>query len=253
MTMRLEDLTGLMERLRGPEGCPWDKEQTLETLKSYVVEEAYEVLDAIDSGSASELREELGDLLFQIVFQAQLAREAGWFDIGDVIESIHTKMVRRHPHVFGTIDVSSADEVAQNWEAIKKKEGKSRFGELPRHLPSLIKALRVSEKAAMVGFDWADASGPREKVSEELAELDEAIVLGQRERIESEFGDLLLALVNLARWHKFDPETALAAATRRFTTRFERMASRLTTEHGGLDGLTLTEMDRAWDQVKAEE
>jgi tetrapyrrole methylase family protein / MazG family protein len=253
----IERLLGIMERLRGPDGCPWDREQTLRSIRQYVLEETYEVLEAIDSGDAGEHREELGDLLLQIVFQAQLRREEGAFDFADVAEAISTKLVYRHPHVFGDADVKDAEGVLRQWAALKREEKKAKGGGdsvlegVPREMPALARADRLTEKASRIGFDWPDAAGAREKVREELAELDEAVAGGDRDALEHELGDVLFALANLARKLGVAPEEALRGAIGRFMSRFghvERELARRGVPHGGA---TLAEMDAIWDEAKA--
>src|SRR5512139_4335901 len=195
-----EDLVAIMDRLRGPDGCPWDREQTLRTLRPYVLEETYEVLEAIDAGDPREHCEELGDLLLQIVFQAQLASEEKQFDFADVAEAISNKLVSRHPHVFGDSNVKDAEAVLRQWAALKRKEKEARGGGqsvlegVPREMPALARAERLTEKASRIGFDWPDAAGARAKVAEELAELDEAMASGDRARMEDELGDTLFAV-----------------------------------------------------------
>src|SRR5580698_3950729 len=199
-------LVGLMRRLLAPGGCPWDREQTFETLRKYVLEEACEVIDAIDSNDRGALREELGDLLLQVVFQAELGRREGSFAIDDVVEGIVAKLVHRHPHVFGDLSAKDADEVLRNWEKLKAKEKGPRgvLGGVPRSMPALTRSQRIGEKVARVGFDWEDARGSRAKVAEELGELDHAIEGGDAADIEEEMGDVLFALVNLSRHLKVD-------------------------------------------------
>src|SRR5512138_3446084 len=220
-------LLSIMEKLRGPGGCPWDREQTLKTLRPYVLEETYEVLEAIDAGDPREHCEELGDLLLQIVFQAQLAQEEGKFEFADVAEAISRKLVSRHPHVFGSAEVKDAEGVLKQWAALKREEkrrkggGRSVLEGVPREMPALARADRLTEKASRIGFDWPDAAGARAKVDEELAELDEAIAGGDRARIEHELGDALFALANVARKLSLPPEEALRGAVGRFIERFE--------------------------------
>jgi len=253
----IERLLAIMARLRGPGGCPWDREQTLASLRPYVLEETYEVLEAIDVGDPREHCEELGDLLLQIVFQAQLTKEAGQFAFEDVAEAISDKLVSRHPHVFGDSDVKDAEGVLKQWAALKKKEkeakggGKSVLEGVPREMPALARADRLTEKASRIGFDWPDASGPRAKVEEELRELDAAIAAGDRAEIEHELGDALFALANLARKLSVAPEEALRGAIRRFIERFEhieRGLERAGVPHG--EG-SLAQMDELWNEAKA--
>lgn len=257
----------LMQRLLSPDGCPWDREQSLTTLRRYVVEEACEVVDAIDSGDRDALRDELGDLLMQVVFQAELARDEGSFGPDDVIAAICDKLVRRHPHVFGDVTVEGGStEVLRNWERIKasEKKGKTKdkggvLGGVPRSLPALSRAQRVGEKVARVGFDWPDARGSRAKVAEELEELDHAITSGDKDRIEGELGDVLFALVNLARHVEVDAEGALRRTIDKFTRRFDHVEARVQEEHGGWpslatdDRLTLEELDGYWEEAKRSE
>src|SRR5262245_34371601 len=217
-------LRAIMDRLRGPEGCPWDREQTLASLKTYVIEEAYEVVEAIDMRVPAAHREELGDLLLQIVFQCRIAEERGDFDIESVMRGIGDKIVARHPHVFGDGRLDTADQVLRQWEQLKAEERRGRadvsmFATIPAALPALLKALRISAKAARVGFDWEDAGALWEKVREESAELQEAIGRGDRAAITEEIGDLLFTLANVARQADIDPEQALQEANRKFIAR----------------------------------
>lgn len=253
----IERLLSIMERLRGPQGCPWDREQTLKTLRPYVLEETYEVLEAIDAGDPREHCEELGDLLLQVVFQAQLMKEEGRFDFADVAESISSKLVSRHPHVFGNSDAKDAEAVLRQWAALKREEKKAKGGGesvlegVPREMPALARADRLTEKASRVGFDWPDAGGARAKVTEEILELDAAIARGDRDAVEHEIGDALFALVNLSRKLGVAPEEALRATVTRFVTRFsyvERELARRGVPHGKA---TLAEMDALWDEAKA--
>lgn len=252
----------LMQRLLAPDGCPWDREQSFATLRRYVLEEACEVIDAIDGGDRKELCAELGDLLLQVVFQAELARAEGAFGPDDVIAAICEKLVRRHPHVFADESAENADEVLQNWERIKAAErasqGKDRgvLGGVPRSLPALTRAQRVGEKVARVGFDWPDARGSRAKVDEEIGELDRALDSGDAAAIEEELGDVLFALGNLARHAGVDAEGALRRTIDKFTRRFEHVERRVIERHGGWpvkasrDTLTLEELDGYWDEAK---
>jgi tetrapyrrole methylase family protein/MazG family protein/ATP diphosphatase len=262
-------LVELMQRLLAPDGCPWDREQTFATLRRYVLEEACEVVDAIDGGDRDELRTELGDLLLQVVFQAELARAEGAFGPDDVVAAICDKLVRRHPHVFADASVDGSADVLRNWERIKaseraasKRKNKDKGGVLggvPRSLPALTRAQRVGEKVARVGFDWPDARGSRGKVAEELGELDEVIASGDKDRIEAELGDVLFALVNLARHVEVDAEGALRRTIDKFTRRFDHVEARVHEAHGGWptsttdDKLTLEELDGYWDEAKKAE
>ncbi|HSO35569.1 MAG TPA: nucleoside triphosphate pyrophosphohydrolase [Labilithrix sp.] len=256
----LTRLVAVMQRLLAPDGCPWDREQSFETLRKYALEEACEVIDAIDSGDRKAIREELGDLLLQVVFQAELGRREGAFAIDDVVSGIVEKLVHRHPHVFGDLDAKDAEEVLRNWEKIKAKEKGERgiLGGVPRSLPALTRAQRIGEKVQRVGFDWPDARGSREKVTEELGELDHAIAAGDDQAIEDEMGDVLFALVNLSRHVKVDAEGALRRTIDKFTRRFAHVESQVKTVHGGWGthgekNLPLEVLDTYWEEAKAAE
>jgi tetrapyrrole methylase family protein/MazG family protein/ATP diphosphatase len=249
-------LVGVMRRLLAPNGCPWDREQSLEKLRKYVLEEACEVIDAIDSGNRDALREELGDLLLQVVFQAELLRKEGKFAIDDVIAGIVEKLVTRHPHVFGDVKADTADEVLTNWEKLKAKEkqGRGILGGVPRSLPALVRAQRIGEKVSRVGFDWADSRGSFDKVREEIAELERAIAEGDAKDKEEELGDALFALVNLARHIDVDAEDALRRTIDKFMTRFSHVEERVKENHGGFGEagkLPLETLDRYWEEAKA--
>lgn len=246
-------LIRLMARLRSPGGCPWDREQTHESIRRYVIEEAFEVAEAIDSGDSDELRLELGDLLLQVVFHARMAEEAGDFDIAGVCDGIVAKMERRHPHVFGTTEVRDAGEVSRNWEEIKAAERGSRASVLdgvPRSLPALQRAERIGEKAAKAGFDWEEPAGVLEKIHEEATELAAARSAGPRDRISAEFGDILFALVSLARKLEIDPEAALAGTVRRFEARFRHAEAAAVEEGQPLRQRDPADLDRLWEAAK---
>lgn len=252
-----EELVEIMTRLRGPEGCPWDREQTLDSLKKYAVEETYEVVDAIDSKDMDELRGELGDLLLQVVFQAELAREEKIFDIKDVIDGINAKLIRRHPHVFGDAKVECAEEVLHRWEQIKRGEKgyehrTSVLDGVPSHLPALMLAMEISKRAAKAGFEWPDLDAVVEKLDEEVDELKYELKTGDRARISEEIGDLLFTIVNVARWTKIDPEDALRAMTRRFGDRFRKIEEAARESGKPLEEMTIEEMDAVWDRAKRE-
>jgi tetrapyrrole methylase family protein/MazG family protein/ATP diphosphatase len=251
----LPRLVEIMQRLLAPGGCPWDREQTLETLRPYVIEEAHEVVDAIDRGSPADLREELGDLLLQVVFQAELARAQQWFGTDDVIAAICDKLVRRHPHVFADTRVSGSAEVIANWEAIKaeEKRGRGALDGVPLALPALLRALRMGEKAARVGFDWPDGQGARDKVDEELRELDRALAAGDRTHAERELGDVLFALANLARKLELDPEAALRQTLARFAQRVAAVERAAAERGASVDALDAGQLDALWREVKAAE
>ena len=221
-------LVSIMNRLRQPDGCPWDQEQTHRSLRRYLLEETYEVLETLDNEDFSELKEELGDLLLQVVFHAQLAKEEGVFTIEDVIEGINAKLIRRHPNVFGDAVIDTAEEQTRNWELLKKEEGRSSAIQgVPKELPALLLAWRIQQKAAQVGFDWDDIADVWAKVEEELNELKEASQSGNPDEIEAEFGDALFALVNLSRFLKLNPEDALRRTIRKFRTRFQKVEQEL--------------------------
>jgi MazG family protein len=248
-------LVGLMQRLLAPGGCPWDREQTLATLVPYLVEETYEVVDALASGNVADHGEELGDLLLQIVFQSELRHTEGAFGIDDVARGIVTKLVRRHPHVFGKVVAKNADDVLANWAKLKatEKAEKGKHGALdgiPRSAPALLRATRAGEKAGAVGFDWPDAAGPRAKINEELGELDEAWQSGDRAAMEHELGDVLLAVANLSRKLNIDAESALRAATDRFAARFGQIEKALAAQGRAVADASAEEQDRLWEAAK---
>jgi tetrapyrrole methylase family protein/MazG family protein len=247
----------LIAHLRAPEGCPWDRKQTHQTLKTNLLEETYEVLDAIDGGDPAELQEELGDLMLQIVLHAQISCESGEFDISDVLNSIHKKLTFRHPHVFKDLSVEDEDEVLQNWERLKAEERENNHNakesildSIPRDLPSLSLAQKYQERAARVGFDWPRVEPVLDKVLEEIAELKEAE--GEEEK-ESELGDLLFALVNVVRWYGFDAESVLRKMTVRFYTRFKSIERKATAQGRKVTDLSLDEMDDLWELAKQNE
>lgn len=247
-----DPLVEVMSRLRAADGCPWDREQTHLTLRKYMLEEAYEAVEAMDAGDPEKLCDELGDVLLQVAFHAQVARENGEFDFHDIVEAITTKLVRRHPHVFGNVEASTAADVTRNWEAIKKAERGGKEPESVLHgvssaLPALTRAFEVQRKAAKVGFDWEDIQGPVAKVREEL---DEVLAADDSRQIESELGDLLFAVVNLARMLKVDPEVALTTCNVKFTQRFHHIERRAAEMGRKLTEMTLSEMDGLWDEAK---
>ena len=243
-------LVEVVARLRRE--CPWDRKQTHESIRPYLIEEAYEVAEAIGSGDDGELKEELGDLLLQVVFHARMAEERGAFSVGDVVKGLVEKLVRRHPHVFGEVEVEDAEEVLERWEEIKKKEGReSLLDGVPRSLPALLRARRVQEKASKVGFDWERAEGALGKLGEELGELEDAMRSGDRVRAEEELGDLLFSVVNLSRFLGLDPEWALHKAVDKFVARFKKVEEELAERGKDPREATLEEMDRIWDETKA--
>jgi tetrapyrrole methylase family protein/MazG family protein len=246
-------LVRIMKKLRHPRrGCPWDLAQTPESLKEYILEEAHELIEAIDSGQSAEIKEELGDLLLQIVFLAQLAEEKEQFSVRDVIATISEKLVRRHPHIFGRVKVNGADEVKANWEKIKiaEKNKDSVISDYPLTMPSLLLANRIASQASGVGFDWNDAEKAFAKIDEEIEELRAEIRAGRLHEIENEIGDLLFAVANVARLLKINPEFALARTNKKFTGRFRFIESELKKRGQDIRNTTLAELDALWDQAK---
>lgn len=254
MKRSFQELVELMKKLRGPDGCPWDRQQTLATLKPFIIEEAYEVVDAIDREDWAGLREEIGDLLLQTVFASQVAAENGQFDIHDSVTTIHDKLVKRHPHVFQDVKADTADQVLQNWERMKsaerKKEEKSLMSGVPGSLPALLKASRLTEKAARVGFDWKTTGDIFEKIAEEVAELKEAVDHQDRSAIEDELGDLCFTIANIARHLKINPEEALQRANRKFQARFQWMESNIAGRSRSFDDFDLEGLDELWESAK---
>jgi nucleoside triphosphate diphosphatase len=260
-----EDLVAVQSRLRAPGGCPWDREQTHSTLRTYLIEESYEVLDAIERASPPELAEELGDLLLQVLFHADLARETGAFDISDVITGIHGKMIRRHPHVFGDVTAETAGEVLKNWAQLKAKEKQaaspkrgfsqdttpSALDGVPRNLPALLEAYQMTRRAAQVGFDWARIEGIFEKLEEETAELWAALTTSNRRAAEEEVGDLLFSVVNLARFLGLDPEVTLKHSNLKFKDRFQEMEREALRSGHSLSQLSKEKLEQLWDAAKA--
>ena len=255
---QFDALVRIMERLRADNGCPWDREQTRETLKPFLIEEAYEVVEAIDEGDPKHLMEELGDLLFQVVFHAQVAAERREFTIGQVLAETADKMVRRHPHVFGDGTASTTREVLEQWEELKREERNavaalpsSALDGVPRELPGLLRAQRLQDKASRVGFDWPEISGAMAKVEEELGELKEAIGSAVPEAVEEELGDVLFSLVNLARFLNLSAEDALRRSVARFATRFQHMEEAVQRDGRRLKEMSIEEMDRLWEEAKS--
>ena len=254
--MDIKELLKIMERLRGEKGCPWDREQTRDSLKPYIIEEAYEVVEAIEEGDPAKIREELGDLLFQIVFQCQIAMESGEFRFSDVVRNIGEKMIARHPHVFGNAEYKTTDEVLVHWEEQKKREGKLRESILegvPRSMPALLRARRLQDRAAKVGFDWEKAEDVFKKLDEELGEFREALEAKDRNRMEDELGDIFFMLVNISRFIGVNPEDALRRTISKFIHRFRHIEMKAAEQGRKLSEMTLSEMDRLWDEAKAEE
>jgi tetrapyrrole methylase family protein/MazG family protein len=265
VSKRFYELVAVMERLRGKKGCPWDREQTRDSLKPFLLEEAYEVLEAIDEENPELLKEELGDLLFQILFHSEIARERGEFGIEDVLSYTIDKMTRRHPHVFGSAPSDrrgsrrvTAKDVLARWEELKQKEKRHRkrksvLDGVPKPLPALMRAYQLQTRASRVGFDWKELRPVWNKVREELKELEQAVEEGQVRPIRHEFGDLFFALVNLARFLKLDPEESLRKANRRFMNRFRYIERKAGISRTPLSEMPLAEMDRLWEEAKAAE
>ncbi len=249
----LQRLLALVRRLRGEGGCPWDREQTPQTIKGYVLEEAYELLEAVERNDAAEVREELGDVCFQLVFLAELYREVGQFGLAEALATSRAKMVRRHPHVFGEARVSGAAEVVERWAVLKAEEGKEGLLEsVPRSLPGLLRAHRLGERAARVGFDFPTAEAAAVKLEEEVAELRAAMKDGDRAATQRELGDVLLACVNVARLSKLSAEDALRGTLEKFSERFRRIEERLAERGKTLQEATLEEMDAIWDEMRTD-
>lgn len=250
----LERLVTIMEKLRAPNGCPWDREQTHESLRPYVIEEAYEVVEAIDQQDPRLLADELGDLLLQVVFHAQVAEEKGSFTLDDVINAICEKLTRRHPHVFADTEVKSVDDVITNWDAIKRKEylnerRESVLDGVPKNLSPLLKAEKIQKKAAKVGFDWPDSKGAWEKLYEEIREFEDALKVDSHQ-LEEEMGDILFSLVNVARFYEISPEIALNKTVNKFIFRFRYMEQKASELGVDITQLSLAQMDALWDQAK---
>jgi len=254
-----EQLLAIMQQLRNPNGgCPWDLEQNFSTIAPYTIEEAYEVADAIAKGDMTGLREELGDLLLQVVFHSQMAKEAGLFSFEDVAQSINEKMIRRHPHVFSDADIRDAEAQTKNWETIKAEERKGKektrvLDDVPTAVPALMRAQKLQSRAARVGFDWPDTRGVIAKIREELAEVEEALASGNAAHTQKEVGDLLFAVVNLARFTATDAETALRDANTKFTRRFEAVEDGVKQSGKDWKATTLDEMEALWVAAKMTE
>ena len=254
MSKNFDTLVEIMERLRGEQGCPWDRKQTKDSLKPYLIEEAYEVLEALEEKDPVKLKEELGDLLYQILFHAQISKEEGGFDIEDILTAGSEKMVRRHPHVFGDKKAEDADEVLRQWEAIKKmekgEERKSILEGVPPHLPALLRAHQLQARAARVGFDWEHADQVFSKVIEEMKEFEEAFRAKDRRGMEDELGDLLFALVNIGRFIEVNPEDALRKSISRFISRFRHIEEEIARQEKEWADVSLEEMEMLWQEAK---
>lgn len=251
----IDDLLRIMEILRGPGGCPWDAEQTHESIKKDLIEETYEVIEAINKQSPVMLQEELGDLLMQVVFHSRLSQEANEFSFAEVCDGICKKLIERHPHVFGEVAVSDTDEVLSNWDAIKRKSKEhvtttQAIDSVPRELPALMRSAKIQHKAAKAGFDWPDISGALDKIPEETEELKEAIASGDSAAVADELGDLLFAVVNVSRFVHVEAEEALTAATDKFRNRFAAVEALAIQRGIDMKNTPIGELDRLWDEVK---
>lgn len=245
-------LLEIMDDLR--EKCPWDRKQTIQTLRQQTIEELYELTDAITDQDWKSIKEELGDLLLHIVFYAKIGTEQQQFTMDDVINGICEKLIYRHPHIYGDVKVETEEEVKQNWEKLKQKEGKtSVLSGVPVSLPALVKAMRLQSKARQVGFEWDNAEQVWDKLKEEMDELHEVVQLGQPDRMEDEFGDVMFSLVNYSRFLKVDAENALERTNKKFIRRFQQMEQMATAQGKALDEMSLTEMDALWNEVKKSE
>ena len=252
----IKELIKLIKKLRSPDGCPWDRKQKKEDIGKYILEEAYEVFDSLEGKTPQALKEELGDLLFQILFLAEISEDAGLFSLGDVLEEIRKKMIRRHPHVFGDKKVNSVQEVKENWQQIKKKERDNKnsrqdiFANVPRSLPALKRAQKITAIAATYGFDWSKIKEVLKKLKEELKEFDLAVKKGDQNKTEEELGDILFTLVNISRFVQVDAETALSKTTNKFLRRFSYITGQLSARGISLEKADLTEMETLWKEAK---
>lgn len=247
-----KDIVELSNYLRSPQGCPWDREQTIDTLKKYIVEETYEVVQAIEDRDDRELIEELGDLLLQVVLVSQIASEENRFDITDVIDRLHNKLVRRHPHVFGENKAKNAEEAVKSWHSqkLKEKDRKRQLLGIPRSMPSLLRAQRIGEKASQVGFDWKEIDGVLDKVREEIDELGNELKKRNKELVEKEYGDMIFSLVNLARHLDIDAESSTQTAIEKFISRFNMVEDQVNKDGKSFSDYSLQELDRIWNEVK---
>ncbi|NLB87989.1 MAG: nucleoside triphosphate pyrophosphohydrolase [Syntrophomonadaceae bacterium] len=245
----MQELLDVMDKLLGEDGCPWDREQTHESLIRYLIEESYEVIEAIQEGDMNKLKEELGDLLLQVVFHAALAEREGHFNFEDVADTVTKKMIQRHPHVFGKMDLKTSDDVMDKWEGFKKQEGKKFLLDgIPKGMPALLRALKMQEKAARVGFDWPDVKGAIDKFKEEVEELKDA---SSDEQLKEEMGDMFFALVNIARLKNIDPEEALQLSNNKFARRFNYIEQEIKNNNKDFSDYNLTALDAIWDEAKS--
>jgi tetrapyrrole methylase family protein/MazG family protein len=254
MGKELDRFIEIVARLRGPGGCPWDREQTNKSILSCLLDEAYEFFEAVEENDTAKIREELGDLLLQVILHAQIAADDDRFTIEDVAREINEKLIRRHPHVFGTTEVSGSTEVVHNWEKIKKEEKKEHrkylVDDIPANLPALFRAEKMQRRVARVGFDWTDVNPVLDKVIEEFNEFKEALLSGNQDHAEEELGDIMFALVNVARHHKICAEDALRLTTKKFAKRFRYIEDHYNTTGKDIHKATLEEMDRLWEESK---
>ncbi len=249
----IEKLIKTVEKLRAPDGCPWDREQTHKSLKRYLIEETYETIDAIDSGDDAAIMEELGDVLLQVVLHAQIASENKKFTMNDIAKFINEKMISRHPHVFGDVTVKNSEEVLVNWEILKKKEKPERkdiFDGIPAALPALLKAYKISKKASKEGFDWENEAQIWNAYEKELLEFKDEVKSGNKERLAEEFGDLLFMMANLARWYKIEPEEALMNGTNKFINRYRKVLELVKSKNKEIKELNSVELNSLWNEVK---
>jgi len=257
--VKLRELTQLIKKLRAPDGCPWDRQQKKEDIGKYILEEAYEVVDSLDKENPQALKEELGDLLFQILFLAQISAESDLFSLSDVMDGINEKMIRRHPHVFGDKKVNSVQEVKDNWQKIKEKERSNKneddslFASIPLSLPALKRAQKITSIASTYGFDWTGTEGILEKLKEELTEFEDAVKGYSNQKIEAELGDILFTIVNVSRFLSIDAETALSKATEKFLQRFFYVTEQLSALGIPPAEATLTQIDALWNDAKTKE
>ncbi|NIG57626.1 nucleoside triphosphate pyrophosphohydrolase [Chitinophaga sp. Cy-1792] len=251
-TATFDRLLQIMDDLR--EKCPWDRKQTIQTLRQLTIEETYELADAITDEDWKSIKEELGDILLHIVFYAKIGSEQQKFDINDVINGVCEKLIHRHPHIYGDVQVADEEEVKQNWEKLKLKEGKkSVLSGVPKSLPALVKAMRIQEKAKQTGFEWENNDQVFDKITEEMNELRDAVKEGNKDEMEAEFGDVMFSLVNYSRFLEIDAENALERTNKKFQRRFQQMEEMALQQGRRLNDMTLTEMDHLWNQVKAQE
>lgn len=249
----VKKLVGIIKRLRAKDGCPWDREQTFKSLTGYIIEEAYELVEALENGDLSEIKEELGDVLLHVVMLSNMADEEKAFNIEDVAELVSEKMIRRHPHVFGDVKIDTANGVKKNWEKIKQKEGKKHIlDSIPKNLPALMQALQIQRRVERVGFDWPNLDGPTDKIVEEIKETREEFEKENpdKEKVTEEFGDILFSMVNLARKMDVDPEKALNVSSRKFIKRFQKVEQKSINQGKNISDMSLGEIDNLWEESK---